>query len=199
MRSPANNKRIKVYYIAAWIMLGLLVLWAAFFSYANGEKKPTFSYEKGDVYEIDKTVIDSIPISGDHQEINFQVFIGDHYKINYFRLETEGIGENEALLSMIGSSTANGYTEAFSISGVALHDGINDIAIPNQEFSYLMLAIDGVDHSIIKSAEFRESVEPLKTKGSMKAVMLAALGYLILSLITGTVYSKFIIQSNKKH
>lgn len=162
MSEKSFNILIKV---IAWLLIGSILLWAAFFTYANGFKKISFGYEQNDVYEIDNRLLNPMSAAKNEEDYylaSFQVLTFlDKLKLNYFRLYARNINDKSVLLTIQGAEGSTEYIEKFTIEDVPVHNGINDIEIPTSEINIFTIELKGASCESIRKAEFRESVDTI--------------------------------------
>ena len=134
---------------------------AAFFTYIDKFENLSFSGAEGDIYDIEDTVIPAGTMEGDHYALSLLVNL-NHDEINYLRVTADGIGDNDNVTLDFGAYTVEKIGEkwipVFAVNDIKLHDGVNDIRLPGDDFRIGMVEVSGIDKIVIKGLQFRQYV-----------------------------------------
>ena len=171
------KRRLFIYTLAAWVILGCLVIWAAYFSLGN--EKIAFSQSDGGVYEIPYYIVHNMSIEKEQQWTAFPVDLEDNCNYRYFCASAKGINNTDVVITIVGATTTDKYNEVFRIEK-ELYDGNNIICIPSDRFTLFTIIIDGTTQKILQSAEFRESL--FKSITRKKALQLIVIGIVYLAI-----------------
>ena len=155
------TRRGKTYFIIVWLLTAILLMCAAFFTYIDKFEKLSFSGAEGDIYDIEDTVIPAGTMEGDHYALSLLVNL-NHDEINYLRVTADGIGDNDNVILDFGAYTVEKIGEkwipVFAVNDIKLHDGVNDIRLPGDDFRIGMVEVSGIDKIVIKGLQFRQYV-----------------------------------------
>lgn len=183
-----QDKRKRFYFIAAWIITGIVFIYAAFFTYKNGFTKLSFALEDGDVYDAGSGFQTEIQ-KDNGCELGQFVFL-EHYDINYLRIVVDEEESQKAKLGFTGTATDD-WTNVITIETM-LHSGVNDIKLDRKDFQWAYYSIDGYTREKIKRIQYRESIEKESIPEAIAIIIASTACYILLSLIGGVFYSKLI-------
>lgn len=163
-----SDFRNKFYSVVCIVLVGILLAWASFFTYANHFSKICFSFEN-DVYELDQSVFDRAEIEDGAYFYYFPLSL-KHYEVNYLRINTNYNRNDNPNLTFVAYIPKAEWETALILKNIRLKDGINELRLPQTEGIKEQLVgeffIEGADTQIIKEASFIESVEPVDKRSA---------------------------------
>lgn len=179
-----RNNRIWFYSAVAWFLVGIIVLWAACYTYLENNNGINFSFDNNDVYEVNENSLNGIEAGKGLYRIPFGVDLS-HKTVNYLMVYVDGVGSTEANISFEGGiiDEEGEYKSLYYISRVALHDGKNYIELTNTDFTYATLYIEGPRQPVVKQVQFRETKKCVDLAKALPAMGIALIGYLLASAI----------------
>ena len=188
--NAAYLKRRHFYILTTWVLAGLVLLYAAFFTSLNDYKKISFSVDEYGIYEIENYVLTTGYINNNHYAAGTQVWLG-HDNEKYLRVTAEGIDNSEVKFSFIGGNYDNdgALVPVCSIKKANIENGYNYYPLSSNEFSYVAFYIDGTDKRVIKGVQFRQSSKELNYTSTIPALLITAIVYILISL-TGLLFYK---------
>ena len=170
-------KREAIYEAAVCIMIGLVLFYAAAFTYLNGGQKLAFHLLGQDVYEVSPDVMYGDTLDGDHYESYYPVDL-KHNTVNYLELITDDGLRGEAVASFYGGDIVDGlFVPEYSAASQKLKGGSNIIKIDESDYPYFCVMVDGAPDRIIRDIRFRESVP--RTLTEKNAAVMAMLFIII--------------------
>lgn len=188
--NTAYMKRRQFYILTTWVLIGLILMYAVFFTSLNDYKKISFFLDEYGVYEIDNYVLTTGYINDNHYAAGTQVWLG-HDNEKYLRVTAEGIDNSEIKFSFIGGNYDNDGTlvPVCSIKNANIENGHNYYPLSSNEFSYAAFYIDGTDKRVIKGVQFRQSNKELNYTSTIPALLTTTILYVLISL-TGLFFYK---------
>ena len=175
-------RRKKIYGAAAWIMTGMLLLCAAFFTYANDYKCISFSIANNDIYDVNEDVFSLGTLEGRNYSIRMPVDL-EHDNEKYLRIIAKGITREDTAMHFIAySCNENGeYVPAEIIKTDHLHNGENDFKLSSADFSFVEIDIYGENEIVLKGVQFRESIKRVSFVGALPLLGVTLLVFLLLT------------------
>ena len=179
MRRNCDLKKSTLKYVGlAWILFGILIIAATYFSYTNGFKKLSFSIHNNYINEINHNTLNYPEVKNGGYDCWVWVHL-DNGENNYLRIVAEDIGDSKAKCIIKGLTEKE--EEVLTIGPGYLTDGNNDFEIANQDFRVLRITVVGPDHQVVKRAEFRQTLSEYPVKDALKYMIAAALVYISLT------------------
>lgn len=179
-------KRLNVYIVAAWIMTGLLLVHAAFFTCLNGYHKLSFSAEDKNVYEVNNNMPFAFASDGETFVVCYDVFIKDS-DVNCFKIDLKNVQSADATMRLEGVEITEeaGITPVYSADEISIADGLNTCEISETDYQHIRLTFTNAGSVRINRLWFSDE------KGvpySAKALLFSISAGLVYLLITVIVY-----------
>ena len=190
--------RKSFYLTTTWILIGCVLLCASFFTYFNGFKKISFSFENNDVYSISRELLSEGVLKDDHYQVGWTMDL-THIDERYIRVITDGISNKEvSLLITAGVYDESGvFIPRCEIKDTNLQNGINDYEIKAKDNTVAIIEISGASTMVLKEVQFRESIKPIAKREAMIVLSLTAALYLVLTYICIVIARNFQKSKNK--
>lgn len=175
-----KNKRAKVYSVIIWMMIGSLVLCAAYFTYANNFKKLSFSRINDDIYEAG-SYIGTGTLQNGRYEVYFSVDFRD-YDVNYLKISTDGITNDAQLKVYFGDYfEEKGFVPVENIEDNNLRNGTSYYKLPAYDFTFIVIDIYGPNEIVINNLAFTENVQDKRGQTAVPFLLIVIISYVLLS------------------
>ena len=186
-----KSARKTVYLIIFWVLTALVLLYAAFFTYANDFSKISFSLKDGDIYDVNKNLLEQAVIDNETYYLSISVNL-TYDNINCLSVNADDIDNDntELTVNAFNHTENNELIPIFSLPGNKLNNGINYIELPTQDFNYVKFIVTGEDHPVIKAFQFRESARPINYKGEALFMAVVLVVYILLTIIAVKIYTR---------
>ena len=181
-----TNKRQRFYIVFTFALIGCLVLFAAYFTHANGNKKLAFYYIENDVLELPLDVPSMGTLKDDYYLLELAVNM-NHYKANYIVIETEMDNNNDVIMNFVGYDSD--WAPVVSVENYKLKNGLNEIRIDTQDFSYIGIAVYGAREVVIKKISFKEAINNTAQR-DVRFVIIGSILIIVFSVILYSVTEK---------
>ena len=182
------NKKTTWVICLAWVMIGLLLLSATYFTYANDFKKVSFSIDNNYIYDADQRDVLLYPVVDNNSWFyQFKVFL-NHGEVNYLRIIINGMGDKPLKLTFVGLD--ENFNAVYSTTANNIKNGINDIRIEKQNYPVASIKIEGSSKIAVEKIQFRQSIEKHPLMEAAPLMVLVFLIYCLLSVLGGVIWEK---------
>ena len=172
--------KTKLYTAITWILVGLVLLSAVYFSSITNFEKLCFSQRNNYICELHKGTLQNAPISGDVYCCKMPLMVKKPEVIKYIRIKAKGIKRKAPLLTVSGIKE-NGEV-VFIAEPIEMKNGYNVIPVSIQNAEILELTVEGLDYRVVNSGELRQSVESYSLRDAGKYLFIALALYIAITL-----------------